>query len=119
MDLLTKTISRYLFAIPFAVFALMHFMMGNDMAGMVPSFIPGGVFWVYLVGLGLLGASISIIIKKKEKLATLLLGIMLLIFVLTISLPAVMGGDQMAMSNLLEDTSLAGAAFFFSGLAKD
>lgn len=119
MDLLTKTISRYLFALPFAVFGLMHLMMADNMAGLVPSFIPGGVFWIYLVGIALILATVSIILKKKEKLATLLLGIMLLIFVLTIYLPAVMGGDQMSMGNLLKDTSLAGAAFLFSGLAKD
>ncbi len=119
MDLLTKTISRYLFALPFVLFGLMHLMMADNMAGMVPSFIPGGVLWVYLTGLGLVGAAVSIMIKKKEKLAALLLGIMLLIFALTIHLPAVMGGDQMAMGQLLKDTALAGAAFFFSGMAKD
>ena len=115
MDLLTKTISRYLFALPFAMFGLMHLMKANDMTGMVPSFIPGGVFWVYITGLALMAAAISIIIKKKEKLATLLLGIMLVIFVLTIHLP----GGEASMANLLKDLSLAGAAFFFSGLAKD
>lgn len=119
MQVLTTTVARYLFAIPFIVFGLMHFMAGGDMAGMVPSFIPGGVFWIYLTGLANLGAGVSIIIKKKDKLATLLLGIMLIIFVLTIHLPAVMGGDQMAMSSILKDLALAGAAFTFSGLASD
>lgn len=105
---------RFLFAIPFAIFGMMHFMMGGQMAEMVP--IPGGVFWVYLVGIALLAASVALIMQKQAKLATLLLGIMLVIFALGIHLVAVMGGDQMAMSNLLKDLALAGAAFFISAI---
>lgn len=87
------------------------------MAGMVP--IPGGVVWVYLTGLALILAAVSIIIQKKAKLGSLLLGFMLIIFVIAIHVPTVMGGDQMAMANVLKDLSLAGAAFTYSGLAKD
>ena len=123
MQVLTTTVARYLFAIPFIVFGLMHFMAGGDMAGMVPSFIPGGIFWVYLVGAALIAGGVSIIIKKQDKLAALLLGIMLVIFVSTIHLPGVIGGEgmamQMAMSSLLKDLALAGGAFTYSGLASD
>jgi putative oxidoreductase len=117
MNFLTKTFGRYLFAIPFAIFGLMHFMAANDMAGMVP--LPGGAIWVYFTGLALILAAVSIIIQKKAKLASLLLGVMLIIFVLAIHLPTVLGGDQMAMGSVLKDLSLAGAAFTYSGLAKD
>lgn len=121
MNFLTNTLGRYLYAIPFAIFGLMHFMKGGDMAGMVP--IPGGVIWVYITGLALILASVSIIIQKKAKLASLLLGCLLIIFVLSIHIPTIVGGDQMAMqmamANLLKDLSLAGAALTYSGLAKD
>ncbi len=108
-------IGKIVFALPFGVFGLMHLMMGDQMAGMVPSFLPGGVLWIYLSGLCLLAACISILIGKMTKMASMLLGLLLLIFVLTIHLPAVMGGDQMAMSSVLKDLSLAGAAFYVSG----
>jgi putative oxidoreductase len=49
----------------------------------------------------------------------MLLGVLLLIYALTIQLPQVMGGDQMAMGNLLKDLALAGAAFFYSGTRED
>lgn len=51
MELLTSKISRYLYAIPFILFGVFHFLGAGDMAGMVP--IPGGVFWVYLTGLAI------------------------------------------------------------------
>jgi putative oxidoreductase len=119
MQALTTTVARYLFAVPFIIFGLMHFMAAGDMAGMVPSFIPGGVFWVYLTGLALIAGGVSLILKKKDKLAALLLGIMLILFVLAMHLPMVMGGNQMAMSNVLKDLALAGAAFTYSGLGSD
>ena len=83
------------------------------MAGMVP--IPGGVIWVYLTGLALVLAAVSMIIKKKMALATMLLGIMLVIFALSIHLP----GGQDSMPMLLKDLGLAGGAFFISGNSED
>jgi putative oxidoreductase len=115
MDILTRVVARYCFALPFFVFGVMHFMAAGDMAGMVPGWIPGGVFWVILTGIALVAASISMIIKVYDRLATFLLGIMLLIFVLTMHLPAAIGGDQMGMTNLLKDFALAGAAWLYAG----
>lgn len=109
-------IGRVLYALPFAVFGIFHFMNANAMSGMVP--IPGGVIWVYLTGVALIAAAVSILIKKQTTLATLFLGVMLLIFALSIHLPTVLGGDQNAMPNLLKDIALAGAAFYMSGHVK-
>lgn len=107
-------IGRYLYALPFAIFGLFHFMNASQMAGMVP--IPGGVFWVYLTGLAMLAASVSIIIEKKARLACILLGVLLLIYVLSIHLPGVIGGQmQPSMTNLLKDLALAGGAWYMAG----
>ncbi|MCB0617406.1 MAG: DoxX family membrane protein [Saprospiraceae bacterium] len=114
-------LGRYLYAVPFIVFGLFHFMSAKDMAGMVP--IPGGEIWVYLTGLAHIAAAVSIIIGKMDKLGTALLGLMLLIFALSIHLPGVInsgGEDPGAMSNFLKDTMLAGAAWMYAGsMAKD
>lgn len=115
MSFLTSNIGRWLFALPFIVFGLFHFMNASAMAGMVPGFIPGGVFWIYLTGIAFFAASISFIIEKKVRLAGQLLAILLLIFVLTIHLPAVIGGDQNAMTQLLKDTAMAGGALLLAG----
>ena len=119
MQLLTSTVGRVLYALPFGVFGLMHFMASSEMAGYVPSWIPGGVFWVYLTGLALLTACVSIIIQKEARLASLLLALMLAIFVLTLHLPGVMNEAtmQMSMVSLLKDTSLMGAALTYAGIS--
>lgn len=115
MDFLTKTIGRYLFAIPFFVFGILHFMNANAMAAMIPHWLPGAVFWVILTGLGLIAAAIAIIIKVWDYLAAILLGVMLLSFVLLIHLPGTLADPQAAMGQLLKDTSLAGAAWMYAG----
>ncbi len=109
-------LGRFLLAIPMAVFGIIHFMAGANMAPMVP--IPGGVVWVYITGVALIAAAVSIIIQKKARLASTLLAIMLLIFVFSIHLPAVLaGGDggQSAMAMLLKDLAIAGGALVYAG----
>lgn len=114
MNVLTGSIARYMYALPFGVFGILHFMNASAMAGMVP--IPGGAFWVYLTGVAFLAACISILIEKQTRLACILLGVLLIIFVLSIHLPAVIGGEmQPSMTNLLKDLALAGGAWLLAG----
>lgn len=113
-----KTAGRIIFAIPMGIFGLNHLFNGSQMAGMVPGFIPGGLFWVYFTGIALLAASIALIIGKKAQLASLLLGALLLVFILTMHLPGVLGGEggQMAMINLMKDLAMIGGALLIAGI---
>ncbi len=117
-EMLVKA-GKYLFAIPFLVFGIFHFMNAQGMAGMVPGFIPGGVFWVYLTGIALIAAAISIFIDKKVKLATQLLALMLIIFVLTIHLPATINDMMSGAPSLLKDIALAGGALMLASTADE
>jgi uncharacterized membrane protein len=87
-----RTISKIgmiLYALVIAFFGVNHFVNGTGMAKMVPSFLPGGVIWVYITGAALLAAAISFLINKQTRLAGLLLAVFLLLIVLTVHLPAV------------------------------
>jgi len=117
MKILTNTVAKILYAVPMGIFGLFHFMSAKAMARMVP--IPGGIIWIYITGTAFIAACISILINKKAKLAALLLGIMILIFALSIHLPGAMAGKQLPMTMLLKDIALAGGAFAFSGILKD
>ena len=112
-------LGKYIYALPFAIFGIMHFMNAGAMAGMAP----GGVAMVYFSGLALIAAAVSIIIGKMDKLASVLLAVMLILFVLLIHLPGVMSGDEAqmmsSMPNLLKDLALAGGALIYAGNAKD
>jgi uncharacterized membrane protein len=114
-------LGKILFCVPFLAFGIMHLMNANQMAGMVPSYFPGGGVWIYITGLAEIAAAISILSGKQTKLATMLLAVLLIIFVLTIHLPGVSNPDtqQMAMASLLKDLGLAGAALMLSANAKE
>ncbi|MGE5107216.1 MAG: DoxX family membrane protein [Sphingobacteriales bacterium] len=110
---LTK-IATIVFALTIATFGVTHLRAGEGMAGLVPSWLPGGGTWVYITGVCLILAAISILIGKFTRIACLLLALMLIGFVLTIHLPHLMGGDQMSMGSLLKDTAMAMAALMIA-----
>lgn len=120
MNLLTGIIARILYAVPFIFFGLSHLMKGEDMAKMIPSWVPLKLILNYIVGLSLVAAGTSIIFKKYASLATLLLGIELIIFMLVMHAPNLSDPQmgQLSMMMLLKDMSLAGAAFYMSGVFK-
>jgi putative oxidoreductase len=118
-----STISRIgviLYALVIAFFGINHFIHGNGMSGLVPSFMPGGVFWVYLTGVALILAAISFLIGKQTKLAGILLAIFLVLVVLTVHLPGIINApDERAvnipMTNLIKDLGLAAGALIIAG----
>jgi uncharacterized membrane protein len=117
-----EKIGKFVFSVVMVIFGLFHLMNADSMAGMVPEWVPGGVFWVYATGVFLIAGGGAIIIDRKASLAALLLSVLLLIFVLTIHLPGVMaGGDgaQMSMTMLLKDLSMAAAALYISAHVSD
>lgn len=114
MKVLTDLIARLLFALPILMFGVFHFAGAEEMAQMAPF---GGVIVVYITGLALIAAAVSIIIKKKAALATLLLGVFLLLTAFTVWAPQ-LEVNEMAMPSMMKDLALAGGAWFMSGVFK-
>ena len=112
-----KKAATIIFAIPFLVFGLGHLTNAGQMVGMVPSWMPFGVVWVYLTGLALIAAGVSFIMNKQVALAGKLLALMLVIFIVTMHVPSMMAGNQMGMPMVLKDLGLAGAALYFAANA--
>ncbi len=115
MSLLTTLVARLLFALPISVFGLFHFLSAQTMVGMVPSWLPGGIVWVYLTGACLIVAGVSITIGKWVALSGRLLALLLGLFVLFVHFPALFEGHQFSMVAILKDVAIAGGALGFSG----
>jgi uncharacterized membrane protein YphA (DoxX/SURF4 family) len=111
------TAGRILFAVPFAVFGINHFVMMDYYMGMLTSFIPQTAFVMILTGLLLIAASISIITKKMVKLSTLLLAALLFVFIVTIHIPHLIHGVDVTATTiaLLKDISLMGGSLMIAG----
>jgi uncharacterized membrane protein len=114
------TAGRILFALPFGIIGINHFLVVEFFSGMLTSFIPGGGYTILLTGALLIAASISIMVKKFINLSCLLLAALLLIFILTIHIPQLFEPEsaQIAFMQLLKDTALMGGALLIAAIYK-
>jgi putative oxidoreductase len=115
------TIGRILYALPFAIFGLNHFLFLDYYIGNYSSFIPLGPYTIMLTGVFMIMASISIIINKYIELSTIMLAILLFIFIVTIHIPGLFNGQnyQVVLIELLKDTSLLGGSLLIAGMARE
>ena len=115
---LAMSLGRILFGVPFLIFGILHFLQRGAMAGVVPSWMPGSVIWVYLTGAANLAAGLSIALDRYVRVVAIALVAMLVSFIVTVHLPGVLaeGPSQMALTNLLKDVGLAGGALMLLGL---
>lgn len=102
-----------MFVIPFAIFGFLHFGPLEFSLPYVPTWLPFPAFWVYFTGACLMGFAISAMVGKLDKLASLLLCILLLVFVLTIHIPKAMGGDFVSVIGSIRDLCMAGASVLY------
>ena len=111
-------IGRILFALPFGIMGLNHFLMRDFFLGMMSSFIPGGAYTILLTGALLILASIFIILNKNIKTVCFGLAGLLFIFIITIHIPGLYNSDpkvaQYALMELLKDTGLMGGAIMIA-----
>jgi uncharacterized membrane protein YphA (DoxX/SURF4 family) len=79
--------------------------------------MPAHMFWVWLVGAGLIAASLSLVTGKLARLAALLTGIMLFLFVLMIHIPNAAHNptDRFVFAILFRDLALSGGALALAG----
>jgi putative oxidoreductase len=112
------TIGRILFALPFALFGINHFIMIDYYMGMLTSFIPLGAYTIILTGIMLIAASISIISKKFVKFSTIMLATLLFIFIITIHIPHLFIDSDRTVTiiALLKDISLMGGSLMIAGI---
>lgn len=112
---LVSRIAISLLAIVMIAFGVYHLMRPQNMVIYVPEFLPGGIVWVYIVGIAFILAGLSFVTNIQVRLAGYLLFFLLIVFVLTIHLPNYLhSGDkelqQLALINLLKDTAIAAFA---------
>lgn len=120
------TISRiaiYMLSIVMIIFGINHFLQPKSLLTYVPPFLPGGIIWVYVVGVAFILAALSFVFNRQVKLAAWLLAIMLLIFVLAVHLPNFMeaGNEEMkqqALVSILKDSALAAFALHIASNAR-
>jgi len=102
------------FAITIVSFGILHFMYGATVAGMVPSWIPWHLFWIYFAGAALIGAGVGIILKIKTGVIATLLGTMIFIWFGILHIPRVVAA---APADMADEITSAFLALTYSGIA--
>jgi putative oxidoreductase len=114
---LTGPVARGLLALPFLISGAMHFPGAEQMAAIVPGWLPGGVFWVYLTGVALVAGAIGLFSRRWAVPAALGLAALMGTFALTVHLPAMFeeATRQMGMVGFMKDLGLAGGLLILAG----
>src|ERR1700740_93932 len=104
-------------AVALAIFAAEHFLAARDLAGIVPRWLPGPLFWTYFVGAALLAAAISFIAWRYVRMWASLLALLFLIIAATIDLPNLPKNahERLFWTLTVRETAFAGGAMVLAG----
>jgi uncharacterized membrane protein len=85
---------RDLFAITLPVFAVQHFLYAHFVLTIVPPWMPFRLFWAYFVGAAFVAAALAIVTHIHGRLASSLLGVMFLIWVVILHAPRIVASHN-------------------------
>lgn len=85
---------RILYFLPLTLFGVMHFALPKYFEFLVPSFVYGGVFWVYFSGFALTAAGIAIMANIIPRIAAICLLVFVLTFIATVDIPEFIFGED-------------------------
>lgn len=108
------TTGRLFFSITLVVFGADHFVYRDFVAGLVPAWMPGHLFWTYFAGIALIGSGISLMLNLKLIPVGFLLGAMLFLWLVLLHIPRAIADPVTGNGN--EITSVF-QALGFSGMA--
>lgn len=111
------SLGRVFVAAPLAAFGALHLSAAAGLKDMVPGYMPCPLFWVYLVGFGLIATALSLIFDRLVFWSGLLAGAMFLAFVAMMDLPGVIKGqhDRFAFALLARETTFGCALLALAG----
>jgi uncharacterized membrane protein len=118
-EAIISRIAIVVLGIVLAAYGIYHFLKPENLVNYIPSFLPGGDVWFYIVGIAFILAAIAFILHKQVKLAGYLLALLLFLFALTIHLPNYLySGDlemkQLSYINFLKDIAIAAFSMYIA-----
>lgn len=105
-------VSRIVFGVSMVIFGWQHFMYAQFLVGLVQKWLPAHAFWIYFTGTAMMAAGAAIATGILARVAGFWLGVMFVLFFLTLHLPRVLA----AIHNQDEITSMF-VALAFSGIS--
>jgi uncharacterized membrane protein YphA (DoxX/SURF4 family) len=109
------------YAAPLAAFGTEHFTLTDDIASIVPAWIPWHEFWAYFVGACFIAAALSMVTRIQARLAASLLALNFFLFVVLMDVPAWIQNprDRIALALALRELSFSGGALALAASLTD
>ncbi len=100
------------YAAPVAAFGAEHFTLTQDIAAIVPPWMPWHVFWAYFVGACFIAAGLSLVTRVQTRLAAGLLSLTFFLFVVLMDAPGWAHDpyNRLAPTLMLRELSFSGGA---------
>jgi uncharacterized membrane protein YphA (DoxX/SURF4 family) len=100
------------YAAPLAAFGTEHFTLTEDIASLVPAWIPWHEFWAHFIGACFIAAALSMVTRIQARLAASLLALNFFLFVVLMDIPAWIQNprDRIALALALRELSFSGGA---------
>lgn len=117
----TTVVGQYLFALPLFIFGAQHFLYAAFIATLIPVWIPEHLFWAYFIGGAFVATALAILTRVMAGLASSLLGLMFLLWVLVLHAPRVAASPHNGRewTSLFVALAMSGSAWAVAGtLAK-
>jgi len=98
-----------------------HFIYIKFVASLVPSWIPGPVFWAYFAGVALIAGGVGISVPLTSRLAGALSGLMIFLWVVILHIPLAAANLSNANETtaVFEALAFSGAAFLVAAAPKN
>jgi uncharacterized membrane protein YphA (DoxX/SURF4 family) len=113
-------LGRYFFAVMLIVFGFDHFLYTKFVASLVPKWVGGQMFWAYFAGVALMAGGIGMMVKRVARLASLLVGVMIFLWVLMLHIPRAIADPYTNVGNewasVFEALAFSGIAFMLAAL---
>jgi uncharacterized membrane protein len=106
-------LGRFFLAAFLILCGIEHFIYVEFVKSLVPSWIPGDVFWTYFTGVALIAGGLGIIVPLTSRLAGALSGLMIFLWVFLVHIPRALVdlGNSNETTAVFEALAFSGVAF--------
>jgi uncharacterized membrane protein len=112
-----ESLGAILLAIFLVVCGVQHFVYRDFVATLVPSWIPGQMFWTYFTSVALISGGAGILFRPTARLAATLSAVMIFLWVLLLHIPRAFAGPNHAneTAGIFEALAISGVALMVAG----
>src|SRR6266481_838936 len=109
-------IGRYIYAFSMVIFGIQHFMYAQFIAFLIPKWMPAHLFLAYFTGTAFIAAGVAIAVHIFSRMASILLGIMFFLWVITLHTPRVIASPHNTdeLVSLLVALAFSGSSFLLA-----